>query len=72
MNQLEGLFDTALADNSLDLSEAAAGSEDDVQHVLSAERDQCCQYLLGENAQELQTIVVHPKCCSSVAAARSC
>ncbi len=59
VNQLEGIFDTALAANSLDLSEATAGSEDEanmfsLQNVISA------QYLLGEHAQELSTIVVHP------------
>jgi hypothetical protein len=59
VNQLEGIFDTALAANSLDLSESAAGSEDEanmfsLQNVISA------QYLLGEHAQELSTIVVHP------------
>ena len=60
VNQLEGLFEGALSDNSLDLSEAAAGSEDDANmfnlaNVINA------QYLLGEHAQELSTIVVHPK-----------
>ena len=60
INQLEGVFDTALADNSLDLSEATAGSETDdnmfsLQNVINA------QYLLGEHAQELQTIVIHPR-----------
>ena len=59
VNQLEGIFDTALAANSLDLSEATVGSETDanmfsLQNVISA------QYLLGEHAQELSTIVVHP------------
>nr|BAR30373.1 phage capsid protein [uncultured Mediterranean phage uvMED] len=60
VSQLEGIFETALADNSLDVSEATAGSEDDtnmfsLQNVINA------QYLLGEHAQELSTIVVHPK-----------
>ena len=58
--QLEGIFETALADNSLDVSEATPASEDDsnmfsLQNVINA------QYLLGEHAQELKTIVVHPK-----------
>ena len=60
VNQLEGVFDTALAANSLDLSEATAGSEDEtnmfsLQNVIQA------QYLLGEKAQDLNTIVVHPR-----------
>ena len=60
VSQLEGIFETALAANSLDVSEATAGSEDDanmfsLQNVINA------QYLLGERAQELKTIVVHPK-----------
>ena len=60
VNQLEGVFEQALAANSLDLSEAAAGSEDEanmfsLQNVISA------QYLLGEKAQDLNTIVVHPR-----------
>ena len=60
VNQLEGVFDTALADNSVDFSEATAGSEDDsnmfsLQNVIQA------QYLLGERAEELSTIVVHPR-----------
>ena len=60
VSQLEGIFETALADNSLDVSEATAGTEDDsnmfsLQNVINA------QYLLGERAQELKTIVVHPR-----------
>ena len=60
VNQLEGVFDTALAANSLDLSEAAAGSETEanmfsLQNVIEG------QYLLGEKAQDLNTIVVHPR-----------
>jgi hypothetical protein len=60
VSQLEGIFETALAANSLDVSETTAGSEDDtnmfsLQNVINA------QYLLGERAQELTTIVVHPK-----------
>jgi hypothetical protein len=60
VSQLEGVFETALAANSLDVSEATPASEDDsnmfsLQNVINA------QYLLGERAQELKTIVVHPK-----------
>ena len=50
----------ALADNSLDLSEATAGSEDD-ENMFSLQNVINAQYLLGEHAQELQTIVVHPR-----------
>ena len=58
--QMEGVFGGALADNSLDFSEAVAGNETaannfSLQNVINT------QYLLGENAQELNTIVIHPK-----------
>ena len=60
ISQLEGIFEDALAANSLDVSEAAAGSEDD-SNMFSLQNAIAAQYLLGEHAQELTTLVIHDK-----------
>ena len=59
ISQLEGIFESALAANSMDVSEVTAGSETDA-NMFSLQNIINCQYLLGEHAQELTTLVIHP------------
>ena len=71
VNQLEGIFDTALADNSLDLSEATAGSETDENMFSLAERDSmlsiCWASTLRSCRPLLSTRVLQHSCSCRVA-----
>ena len=57
INQLDGLFDTALADNERDASIATAGAEE--ENFLSASNVVRTQALLGERGDNLTTIAMH-------------
>nr|BAR34289.1 phage capsid protein [uncultured Mediterranean phage uvMED] len=55
---LTGMFGTALAGNSLDLSEATAGSEND-SNYLNVTNVTRAKFLLGERASSINTIAMH-------------
>ena len=59
ISQLTGLFGTALAGNSLDVS-AAAGATPAGENYLTAVSVTRAKYLLGENAADVSVLVVHP------------
>ena len=57
LSQLEGIFDTALAPNVLDASQAATGADE--ANFLTASNVVKTQALLGERGDELTTIAMH-------------
>ena len=59
ISQLTGLFGTALAGNTLDVS-AAAGETAAGENYLNAQNVTAAKYLLGEKAADVSVLVVHP------------
>ena len=59
VSQFTGLFGTALAGNTLDVS-AGAGETAAGENYLNAQNVTAAKYLLGENAADVSVIVVHP------------
>ena len=60
VSQLNGLFGTAIAGNSLDVSQATAGAGE--ANFLSAPNVIRAKHLLGERAEELSIIAMHSDC----------
>ena len=57
--QFNGMFETALAANSLNIA-TKAGEEPDESNYLTASTVTAAKYLLGENAADVSILVVHP------------